>query len=157
MRAPIRIASPAIVLGLALAACGPGAPQGVDKGSLDDAVSHAIGDPATCVLIAEQPSGKVVYRYNNNVACSRVLPACDSAGKRTVADLLKAALKDGQAHLLSCTWPNDASKGISWAAGPIPGKKLTYAALMEGARAMPGRMMAERLDAAFKSVGLEPH
>ena len=143
-------------LALVLAACGPGAPRGVDKGALDEAVSHAIGDPATCVLIAEAPSGKVVYRYNNNVACGRVLPACDAAGSRTLADLLKATGADGQPRTTSCAWPNDPSKGVSWAAGPIPGKPLTYAALMEGNRALPGRMMAERLDDAFKSVGLEP-
>jgi hypothetical protein len=142
---------------LGLAACAPSAPKGVDKGALDDAVSHAIGDPATCVLIAETPGGKVVYRYNNNVACSRLLPACDAPGSRTLADLLKATEADGQVRTTSCAWPNDPSKGISWAAGPIPGKSLAYAALMEGNRALPGRMMAERLDNAFKSVGLEPH
>lgn len=144
------------VLGLAAAACAPGAPRGVDKGALDDAVSHAIGDPATCVLIAEAPSGKVVYRYNNNVACGRVLPACEGGARRTLADLLKATLADGQAHMLSCTWPNDPSKGVSWASAPIPGKNLTYAALMEGTRALPGRMMAERLDGAFKATGVAP-
>jgi len=140
---------------LLLAACAPGAPAGVKKDDLDAAVSHAIGDPATCLMIAEQGSGKLVYRYNNSVACGRVLPACEGAARRTTEDLLKATLKDRQPRMTSCTWPNDPSKGISWAAAPIPGKDLVYAALMEGNRAMPGRMMADRLDEAFKSVGLE--
>ena len=139
-----------------LAGCAPGAPAGVKKDDLDAAVSHAIGDPATCLMIADQGSGKVVYRYNNNVACGRVLPSCEGSVRRTTEDLLKATLKDPRPRMTSCTWPNDPSKGISWAAGPIPGKGLAYAALMEGNRAMPGRMMAERLDNAFKSVGLEP-
>ncbi len=143
-------------LGLAAAGCSSGAPKGVDKDKLDQAVSRAIGDPATCLLIAEQGSGKVVYQYNNHIVCGRSLPACDATGTRTTAQLLDAARQDGQAHLTSCTWPNDPSKGISWAAGPIPGKPFVYGALMEGNRALPGRMMAERLEDAFKSVGLEP-
>ena len=140
---------------LLLAACEPSAPKGVNKDALDSAVSGAIGDPATCVLIAE-PSGRIVYRYNNHIACGRSLPACNAPGTRTLEQLLAATQKDGQPRLASCTWPNDFARGISWASGPIPGKTLTYAALMEGQRALPGRMMAERLDDAFKSVGLEP-
>src|SRR5258707_2229823 len=42
-----------------LAACSPGAPKGVDKDQLDEAVSRAIGDPASCLLIAEVPGGRV--------------------------------------------------------------------------------------------------
>jgi hypothetical protein len=36
----------------------------------------------------------------------------------------------------------------------IPGKGLAYAAMMEGSRAFPGLMMADRLANAFRSVGL---
>lgn len=149
------IAFAAVALGAA--ACGPNAPTGVSKDALDQAVSRAIGDPATCVLIAERPTGRVVYRYTySHVACARSLPACDGSGTRTVDQLLAATLKDGQPRTLSCVWPNDPSRGISWASGPIPGKNLTYAALMEGQRALPGRMIAERLDGAFKDTGVEP-
>jgi hypothetical protein len=144
-------------LGLALGACSPGAPKGVDKDKLDEAVGGAIGDPATCVLIAEEPSGKVVYQFNNHIACGRSLPTCAAPGAtQTLRQLLKATEADRQPRMASCTWPNDPSRGISWAAGPLPGKNLTYAALMEGARALPGRMMAERLEDAFKSAGVEP-
>jgi hypothetical protein len=151
------------VLGLAaavLAACSPGAPKGVDKGALDAAVSRAIGDPASCLLIAEQASGKLVYRYNTHTACARPLPSCTGPaanpadGVQTIDQLLKATLKDGQARTLSCNSVADASRGVGWASGPIPGKGLVYAAMMEGDRAFPGRMMADRLARAFKDAGL---
>ena len=45
---------------LALAACSPGAPKGVDKAKLDQAIANAIADPATCVMIAVQATGKFV-------------------------------------------------------------------------------------------------
>ncbi|HEY8003847.1 MAG TPA: hypothetical protein VIE16_06440 [Phenylobacterium sp.] len=152
-----------LVLGLAalaLAACSPGAPKGVDKDQLDAAVSRAIGDPASCLLIAEQASGKLVYRYNTHTACARQLPSCggaggaQSAGVQTLDQLLQATVKDGQARTLSCSSTADASRGVGWAAGPIPGKGLVYAAMMEGDRAFPGRMMADRLSRAFKDAGL---
>ena len=141
----------------ALAACSPGAPKGVDKDTLDAAVSRAIGDPASCLLIAEQGSGKLVYRYNTHTACARSLPACAGAGtteQQTLDQLLKATLKDGQPRTLSCSSTSDASRGVGWASGPIPGKGLAYAAMMEGDRAFPGRMMADRLATAFKDAGL---
>jgi hypothetical protein len=147
-----------LVAGLAavgLCACSPGAPKGVDKDQLDAAISRAIGDPASCLLIAEQATGKLVYRYNTHTACARPLPSCDTAGtSQTIDQLLKATLKDGQTRTLSCSSSEDASRGVGWAAGPIPGKGLVYAAMMEGDRAFPGRMMADRLSRAFKDTGL---
>ena len=145
-------------LGL-LGACSPDAPKGVDKETLDAAVSRAIGDPSTCLLIAEQSNGRLVYRYNNHLACDRKLPACTANGQpgavlQSPDDLLKATLKDGQERTLSCSSSTDASRGVGWASGPIPGKGLVYAAMMEGDRAFPGRMMADRLARAFKAAGL---
>jgi len=144
------------LLAAVLGGCSPGAPKGVDKDTLDAAVSRAIGDPASCLLIAEQASGKLVYRYNTPIACDRSLPACAGSpgAMQTIAQLLKATLKDGQARTLSCSSTADASRGVGWASGPIPGKGLTYAAMMEGDRAFPGRMMADRLSRAFKEAGL---
>lgn len=141
---------------LALAACSPGAPKGVDKDALDAAVSRAIGDPDSCLLIAEQVSGKLVYRYNSHTVCDRSLPACmgASTGTQTIEQLLKDTRKDGQTRTLSCSSTDDASRGVGWAAGQIPGKGLVYAAMMEGSRAFPGRMMADRLSRAFRDVGL---
>jgi hypothetical protein len=155
MRARAAMALPALALCiLGAAACSPGAPKGVDKAELDDAVSRAIGGPATCVLIAEQASGKVVYRYNSHTACARSLPACDRPGERTLEDLLRQTVRDGQPRKLSCHTLADASRGVGWASGTLPAKGLVYAAMMEGARAFPGRMMADRLDRAFHDVGL---
>jgi hypothetical protein len=139
-----------------LTACSPGAPKGVDKEQLDDAVSRAIGDPASCLLIAEQPGGRVVYRYNTHTACARALPACDKPGTRRLDDLLAQTVKDGQTRQLSCNSASDASRGVGWASGVIPGTGLAYAAMMEGDRTFPGRMMADRLDGAFRKAGLEP-
>jgi len=143
---------------LSLTACAPGLPKGVDEAALTEAVSRAIGDPATCLLIAEKATGKVVYRYNTHTTCARSLPACDAPGQRTIDDLLTATVKDGQSRALSCNTLADASRGVGWASGPIPGegpgKTLVYAAMMEGDRAFPGRIMAERLSGAFKDAGL---
>ena len=141
---------------LTLAACSPGAPKGVDKDQLDAAISRAIGDPASCMLIAEQASGKLVYRYNTHTVCARPLPSCEGApgSVRTIDELLKTTLKDGQTRTLSCSSNADGSRGVGWAAGPIPGKGLVYAAMMEGDRAFPGRMMADRLSRALKDTGL---
>src|SRR4249920_3289078 len=99
---PSRIAVLACAAASLVAACAPGAPKGVDKDRLDEAVSRAIGDPASCLLIAETPSGHVVYRYNTHTACARALPACDAPGTRKVDDLLQATVKDGQPRQLSC-------------------------------------------------------
>ncbi|MFL5294799.1 MAG: hypothetical protein ACJ798_00315 [Phenylobacterium sp.] len=154
----IRLAAGLAVLGL-LAACGPQAPQGIDKEKLDEAVSRAIGDPASCLLIAEQATGKQVYRYNTHTACDRKLPACDAPRQRTLDQLLEATLKDGKPRLLSCRSVSDASRWVGWASGAVAGPRgqpLVYAAMMEGDRAFPGRMMAERLEGRFQDVGLKP-
>jgi hypothetical protein len=150
----VRLAA-AGLLALALGACSPGAPKGVDKDQLDAAISRAIGDPGSCLLIAERANGKLVYRYNSHTACGRALPSCAAVNaSQTVDDLLKATVKDGQTRTLSCSSTSDASRGVGWAAGAIPGKGLVYAAVMEGDRAFPGRMMADRLARSFKDAGL---
>lgn len=152
-----RRAMPRIGLGMALltlAACGPGAPPGVDKDQLGDAVSRAIGGASSCLLIAEQASGRQVYRYNSHSVCARALPACDGPGLRTVDQLLKATVADSRPRMLSCNSAADGSRGVGWASGVLPKKRLVYAGMMEGPRAFPGRMMAERLSSAFDRMGL---
>lgn len=145
-----------LLLGLVLsvAACAPGAPPGVDKARLDDAISRAIGDPASCLLIAKAGGGRTLYRYNSATACGRTLPACDGPSQRTVTDLLKATAADGKARTLSCDTLPDGSRGVGWASGPIEGTDLVYAAMMEGDRAFPGLMMADRLKGAFRRAGV---
>ena len=138
-----------------LAGCSPGGPPGVDRDELDAAVSKAIGDPASCLLMAKAGSSRVIYRYNSATTCDRELPACSPEGKAVgtktkVGDLLDAVAKDGQPRQLSCDSAADGSRGVGWAAGPIAGTELVYAAVMEGDRAFPGRMMADRLEGAFR-------
>ena len=140
----------ALAATLGLSACGPDAPPGVNRDDLDAAVSKAIGDPSTCVLIAKAGSGRLLYRYNTATACDRELPACDVPGVTKIAAVLKATASNSQTRTLSCNSTSDASRGVGWAAGPIEGTDLVYAAMMEGDRAFPGRMMADRLAGAFR-------
>jgi hypothetical protein len=144
----------ALAAALAVGACSSGAPPGVDKAALDEAISRAVGDPNTCVMIAEAGSGKVVYRYNTHTACAAKWPACEGRGPRTVADLVKLTAQDSRVRTLSCNTTADASRGVGWAAGPLKKKPYVYAAVMEGDRSFPGLMMADRLSAAFAKVGL---
>ena len=150
----MRVWMVALASAAGLAACSPDAPPGVDKEQLDAAVSKAIGDPNSCLLIGKANSGKVLYRYNTATACAREYPPCAGEGAMTVAKLLDATAKDGKVRKLSCDTLPDGSRGVGWAAGPVPGKPLVYAAVMEGDRAFPGMMMADRLDGAFRRAGL---
>jgi hypothetical protein len=144
----------ALALTLGLAACSPGLPKGVSQERLDEAVSDAIGDPNTCLLIGKPGSGEVIYRYNTHTTCARSLPACDAPAMRTVDGLLKATARDGQPRTLSCNSSPDGSRGVGWASGPVAGRQLVYAAVMEGPRALPGRIMADKIDGALKDAGL---
>ena len=139
---------------LALAACSPRLPRGVDPDRLTAAISEAVGDPNTCVLIAPSGTSRVAFRYNSRITCARPLPACSGPGQRTVGDLLKAVARDGAPRAASCASSPDGSRGVAWAAGPVAGRGLIYAAVMEGERAFPGRMVSERLARAFRDAGL---
>jgi hypothetical protein len=138
---------------IGLAACGPRLPQGVTAEKLDAAIVRAIGDPTTCVLIAEAKSGERVYRYNDNAACRAKLPSCEGPDTRDAGALLDATVRDGRERRLSCNTAADASRGVGWAAGPVQGRPYVYAAVMEGDRAFPGLMMADRLERGFKRAG----
>lgn len=151
-RRPPKLILAAGLAGGLLCACAPDAPPGVDKARLDEAISRAIGDPNTCVLIAER-GGKTLYRYNTATTCAKTYPDCDGPGDMSVGDLLEAVAKDGQPRYLSCPTLADRSRGVGWAAAPVPGKTQVYAAVMEGDRSFPGRMMADRLEGAFRRAG----
>ena len=145
-------------MGAALAAvvlqgCGPRLPKGVDPDKLTDAISGAIGDPNTCMLIGRQGSGQVVWRYNTHTTCARSLPACDAPMLRTADDLLKATARDGRARQLSCNSAADGSRGVGWSSGVIQGRGLVYAAVMEGPHAFPGHMMSDRIEGALQDAG----
>ena len=102
------------------------------------------------MLIAQKGSGRVLYRYNSATACANAFPAFDAPGKTKLGKVLDATAKDLQPRQLSCYTLPDRSRSVGWAAGPIAGRDWVYAAMMEGDRAFPGRMMADRLENAFR-------
>lgn len=137
-----------------LAACAPAAPKGVDKAVLDEAVSEAIGDPGTCVLIAE--GGKTVYQYGTHVVCGRSLPTCEG-GVRTLDQLLKATPPAAERKTASCRSNPEGTRIVAWASGPVVGREgMTYAAVMEASEAPPGIVIADKLTSAFARAGLGP-
>ncbi|WP_312161976.1 hypothetical protein [Phenylobacterium sp.] len=145
--------SAAVLSAAALGACAPGAPEGVRKAVLDQAVSDAIGDPGTCVLIADQ--GKVVYQYGTHVVCGRTLPTCEGPGVQSLDQLLKKAA--GERRTASCRSNADGTRIVAWASGPIEGReRMTFAAVMEASEAPPGIVVADKLASAFARAGLGP-
>ncbi|MFN3522066.1 MAG: hypothetical protein ACK4YQ_07435 [Phenylobacterium sp.] len=154
--AAARRAGLAAALAASLGACSPGAPEGVDKQVLDNAISQRIGDPNTCVLIGKAGSGEVVYRYNTHVACGRQLPTCEGGSAVSADDMLEAVAKGGPEIAVSCPTVADRSRSVGWAAGRVPGRDLVYAAVMEGDKALPGRVMADRIERAFVEAGVQP-
>ncbi|WP_374654295.1 hypothetical protein [Phenylobacterium sp.] len=141
----------AVCVGL-LAACAPKAPAGVDKNVLDEAISQAIGDPGTCVLIGE--NGQTIYQYGTHMVCGRVLPSCEGEGTQTLADLLKTAPASGDPKTASCRSNPERTRIVAWAAGPVAGRDYVYAAVMEGDLVPPGIVVADKLRIAFQRAGL---
>src|SRR5438477_440635 len=82
--------------------------------------TDAIGDPATCLMIAERATGKVVYRYNTATICARQLPSCEGPVAHGVKELLEETRKDGQPRRLSCSTTADQSRGVGWSSGVLP-------------------------------------
>jgi len=138
---------------LVLAACSPGAPTGVSKTALDTAVNDAIGDPNTCVLVGNTGGG-VIYQYGTHEVCGTSWPSCQGGSAGTVANLLEQVAKGGAPVTASCPSNTDSSRGVAWSAGPVEGHAFVYAARMEGPATPPGRVIAEKLKAAFKKAGL---
>jgi len=156
MRAPPLVIAAA---GLALAACNPTAPKGVDKARLDGAISKAIGDPNTCVLLVKAGGGEVVYRYGDYSTCARSMPACSQPGMLNADELARAAA-GGDARTASCASAADGSRRVGWASGPVAKSEgarygdLVYAAVMEGPTVLPGMAIKARLEAALKRAGM---
>ncbi len=149
------LAAAVLLAALALAGCSPGAPKGVSKDVLDEAVTAQIGDPNTCVLIGAAGSGAVVYQFGSHVTCGKAWPSCDSAEARTTDTLLKAVAHGAPPVQASCRSAPDGSRGVGWAAGPVSGHAdLVYAAAMEGANTPPGVIIADKLRQAFERAGL---
>lgn len=139
-----------------LSACSPKLPEGVDETVLTQAVGKSIGSPSTCVVIADA-AGKLVWRGGGYVTCSRNLPSCEGA-QVTAETLLKANLGK-PARFLSCASGGPDGATVGWSIGPVPtgeGKPprgLTYVAVMEGDKALPGLEIKDRVERAFKKAG----
>ena len=128
---------------------------GLPSSQLDNQIAAAIGDPTTCVLLAEAATGKVLYRYGDDFNCTRGLPACDAQGVLNARSALQFATRPG-GRFASCNSLPDGSRTVGWAEGPVQSTKraLVYSAVMEGQRALPGREMNARLYDAFSKAGL---
>jgi hypothetical protein len=147
---------------LALSACvkpaGSARPAGADlpAGALDHYIGDVIGDPTTCVVIAERATRKIVYRYGQVFNCVRGLPACDRPGTMSTQNALALAdTADGRGA--SCPSSPDGTRRVGWAEGRVAGatrRDLVYSAVMEGQRALPGQEIMARLDEAFANAGL---
>lgn len=129
--------------------------NGLPSSQLDTQIAAAIGDPATCVLLADRATGKVLYAYGTDFNCSRGLPACDAQTTLNAKAALKFAAKpDGR--FASCASLPDGSRMVGWAEGAVQSAKrtLVYSAVMEGQRALPGHEINARLYDAFSKAGL---
>lgn len=135
-----------LVCGVVLASCAPKPPSGVNEEALWNALGDAVGDPNTCVVLAEAKTGKVIWKYQALNECGRALPACSTAGNRTAIDLAKMVAGNGGSVAEGCS-------NVSWAAGPTPRNGVVYSAVMQGGRALPGMVIADKLDNVFKSTG----
>lgn len=137
-----------------LTACSAKLPSDIDEAALTEAVGRTIGSPSTCVIVANA-DGKMVWRGGGYITCARNLPSCE--GAETTAEALLKANIGKPARFLSC--PSSAGNTVGWAFGPVPkgeGKperRLTYVAVMEGDRALPGLEIQDRVERAFKKAG----
>ena len=129
--------------------------NGLPSSQLDNQIAVAIGDPTTCVLLADAATGKVLYRYGTDFNCARGLPACDAPGLINAKTALSFAGRPG-GRFASCNSLPDGSRTVGWAEGPVQSTKhaLIYSAVMEGQRALPGREINARLFDAFSKAGL---
>ncbi len=160
MRVLVAVALAGLTLAsLSLGACAPKLPKGVDEAALTQAVGQAVGGPNTCVLIANE-AGKQIWRGGSYIACARTLPTC-SGGVSTTPDAMLAGVLGGPAHFASCPSGSDVPGAtVGWARGPVPvspgqpDRHLTYVAMMEGDRALPGVEIQDRVEHAFKKAGL---
>lgn len=148
-----------LALILVLAACsnggGKAAPSLQDL-DLDNQIGRAVGDPSTCVILADRKTGKTLYTYGVAANCAVALPACDRPGTLTAKQAVPLADSLEGRHA-GCDTRPDGSRSVGWAQGRVTstaGRDLTYTAVMEGERALPGLEMSDRLVQAFKNAGL---
>ncbi|HEX3407275.1 MAG TPA: hypothetical protein VHS81_08570 [Caulobacteraceae bacterium] len=154
-RRALALAAIAGLTALQLGACTPKSAQGINTSLLDNQIAAAIGDPSTCLLLADAKTGQVVYRYGSDFNCARTLPACDFAGVMNAKAGLPYAKRPG-GRMASCASVPDGSRQVGWAAGRVQSAKrdLVFSAVMEGERALPGHEINARLFDAFQKAGL---
>jgi hypothetical protein len=140
---------------MAAAGCSRSEQNRLPTDALDHAVGQAIGDPDTCLLLADRASGKVLYRYGAPFNCIRGLPACDRSGDMSAERALGLAGTPG-GRKASCPSNPDGSRMVGWAEGRVASQShdLVYSAMMEGETALPGQEMNARLYDAFQKAGL---
>jgi hypothetical protein len=151
-----RSPAPLVAAGLlSLAGCSRPGSGRLPTNALHHAIAVRIGDPSTCVLIAERATGRVIYRYGESFNCVRGLPACDRPGTMSATQALSLAQTPG-GRGASCPSVADGSRMVGWAEGRAASKSrdLIYSAVMEGQGALPGHEMSARLDEAFQWAGL---
>ncbi|HUO11438.1 MAG TPA: hypothetical protein VMU37_01655 [Caulobacteraceae bacterium] len=140
---------------VALSGCAPRSVGGGGQTSqLDNQIGAAIGDPSTCVLLAERKTGRVIYRYGDEANCDRQLPACDRPGTLNAKTAFQFA---AVGRMASCPSSPDGSRMVGWAEGSVQSQKkadLVYSAVMEGQRALPGHEINARLFDAFAAAGV---
>src|SRR5579863_2870673 len=144
---------PLLIL-IAVCACAPRGPR-LPSDALDAGIGQEIGDPTTCVIIADRVSGRTLYTYNAGFDCVRGLPACDRPGFLSARQALALAILPGGRET-SCNSIPDGSRTVGWAEGKVASRKhdFIYSAVMEGERALPGHEMASRLEEDFADAGL---
>lgn len=144
----------ALSAALALAACAKTG-SNLPSDALDLQIGRAIGDPTTCVIIADRSSHKVLYSYGQKFNCLRGMPACDRPGYLNAQQALSLA-DTTEGRGASCPSNPDASRMVGWAEGRVNSSKrdLIFSAVMEGDRALPGQEMLARLGDAFSAAGL---
>ena len=138
-----------------LSACSAKLPKDIDETALTQAIGRSIGSPSTCVIVANA-QGRVVWRGGGYITCSRNLPSCNGGQTTAEATLKASAGTPGRV----ASFPTGAGgKTVGWAVGPVPtgpGKpprSLSYVAVMEGDRALPGLEIKERAEHAFQKAG----
>ena len=148
------VALAALSAALVLAACAKSG-SGLPSDALDLQIGRAIGDPTTCVLIADRSSHKVLYSYGQKFNCLRGMPACDRPGYMSAQQALSLA-DTAEGRGASCTSTPDGSRMVGWAEGRVNSSRrdLIFSAVMEGDRALPGQEMLARLADAFSAAGL---
>jgi hypothetical protein len=151
---PARRAAAAALAAL-VAACTPPSGQNMPHSQLDTLVGQAIGDPNTCLILADAKTGVVVYRYGDEATCARALPECDAQGVMNAKAALQFATRVG-GRMQSCPSVPDGSRTVGWAEGRVDSKtrELIYSAVMEGQNALPGHEINARLYDAFEKAGL---